>query len=427
MLAVSVDCRPANLSLLVNTEEASPDGSMSLAEKAKLAQVKALFLGFPVNMSSPSPGFVAWRRQVRKAGIGEFAYNNVGNPYQDSVIPYNTHEFEREISAKFGAMYGFQKGDIWGFLTNSGTDSNLHGMYIGRTLLKGRTGVAPKCYFTREAHYSIQILRDVLGIDSVFVDTLPNGAMDPEDLKRKLADNPNHPALVVATVGTTFKGAVDPIDRIQEVLKGYASYLHLDAALFGGYLPHIDHAAEVLHQTSGSPAVKRYDSIAVSCHKFFGFPAPAGLFVMTRGSFNEFNALYGKAHSPEYIGHVPGTITCSRDAVKPADFYYFSTAEALQRQADDARRILRATTSLYDRMLTQLPHVLPNRASALSNTIYFNKPSDWIVKKYSLATMKLPVNQKMEDFAHAVIMPHVTDKVLAEFLTDVDGDMGARL
>jgi glutamate/tyrosine decarboxylase-like PLP-dependent enzyme len=427
MLAVSVDCRPANFSLLVNSDDASLSGAMSLAEKAKLAQMKALFLGFPLNMSPPSPGFLAWRRQVRKAGIDEFTYNNVGNPYKDSVIPYNTHEFEREISAKFGAMYGFPQGKTWGFLTNSGTDSNMHGMYMGRTLLKGRTGVVPKCYFTKEAHYSIQVLRDVLGIDFSFVDTLPDGGMNPEDLQHKLAKNPDQPALVVATVGTTFKGAIDPIDRIQEVLKGYPSYLHLDAALFGGYLPHIAHADEILHQTSGRTGAKRYDSIAVSCHKFFGFPAPAGLFIMTRSSFEEFNEIYGRVHSPEYIGHVPGTITCSRDAVKPADFYYFTTADSLLGQAEDARRILQSATNLYDQMRTQLPYAAPNRASALSNTIYFKKPSDWIVKKYSLATMKLPVNQKMEDFAHVVIMPHVTDKVLAEFLTDMDQDMGARL
>lgn len=427
MLAVAVDCRPSNLSLLVGAEENYPDANLSLAEKARLAPLKSLFLGFPVNMSSPSAGFLAWRRQVRQTGIDEFAYNNVGNPYQDSVMPYNTHDFEREISAKFGAMYGFPQGEIWGFLTNSGTDSNMHGMYMGRTLLKGRTGVAPKCYFTREAHYSIQILRDVLGLNSVFIDALPHGDMDPEDLKHKLSENPNHPALVVATVGTTFKGAIDPVDRIQEALKGYVSYLHVDAALFGGYLPHIESARQILYQTSGGPAAKQYDLIAVSCHKFFGFPSPAGLFITTRASFDEFNGLYGKAHSPEYIGHVPGTITCSRDAVKPADFYYFSTAEALSRQAEDARRVLRNTTSLFDQMRGQLPQLLPNRASELSNTLYFRKPSDWIVKKYSLATMKLPVNQKMEDFAHVVVMPHATDKVLTEFMTDVDRDTGARL
>ncbi len=83
--------------------------------------------------------------------------------------------------------------------------------------------------------------------------------------------------LLSTTVGTTFKGAVDNIDRIQEKLAGYAGYVHLDAALFGGYLPFTPHAAAVSYPSGKDANVGRYDSIAVSCHKFFGFPWPAGL------------------------------------------------------------------------------------------------------------------------------------------------------
>jgi histidine decarboxylase len=290
----------------------------------------------------------------------------------------------------------------------------MHGMYLGRTLLKGRTGVMPKCYFTQEAHYSIQILRDLLGLETVWVDALPDAAMDPEDLERKLAQNADRPALVVATVGTTFKGGIDPIDRIQEVLQKakVPSYVHLDAALFGGYLPHTPRASEVLHSLGGQ---KRYDSLAVSCHKFFGFHSPAGIFLTTQSNFEEFLTFYSQVHNPEYIGHVPGTITCSRDAVKPAEFYFFSTPQALARQAQDARLMLAHTDYLFDRMQSRFPQLVPKRASEVSNTVYFRKPADWVVKKYSLATIKL----ETQELAHVVVMPHVDQSVLDEFLTDL--------
>ena len=298
----------------------------------------------------------------------------------------------------------------------------MHGMYMGRTLLKGRTGVIPKAYFTKEAHYSVQILRDLLGLETVLVETLPDGAMDTGDLKRKLADNTSHPALVVATIGTTFKGAVDRIDGIQEALKGYPSYLHLDAALFGGYLPHTAHAEEIAYQSSDNPAVARYDSIAVSCHKFFGFPSPAGLFVTSESNFNEFHELYSRIHSPEYIGHVPGTITCSRDAVKPAEFHFFSTASAMTKQAEDTRSILQNTTYLVDQLQNHFSHLQPTRASDLSNTIYFRKPGDWIVEKYSLASMHLEKDRQKQEYVHVVVMPHANRKILDELLTDLDKD-----
>lgn len=93
--------------------------------------------------------------------------------------------------------------------------------------------------------------------------------MDPVDLREKLKENRDAPVLILATIGTTMKGAVDDIDDINAAVKGYDSYIHLDAALFGGYL-HVTDYAEDLYKIGKTG--KRYDSIAVSCHKFFGFP-----------------------------------------------------------------------------------------------------------------------------------------------------------
>lgn len=418
MLAAATGCRPAAFHSLLAPQEVAEGARLPLAGKARLARRKNLLLGYPINLNPPPEEFFAWREELRRVGIGGFAYNNVGNPYRPSSIPYNTHDFERELIDRFGKVYGFPPDNTWGFLSHSGTDSNMHGMYMGRTLLKGRTGVVPRCYFTAEAHYSIQILSDLLGLETVGVDTLPDASMDPEDLRRKLAQSPDRPALLVATVGTTFKGGIDPVDRIQEVLRGSGipSYLHLDAALFGGYLPHTPRAFEVLHSLNGR--AMRYDSLAVSCHKFFGFPSPAGIFLTTQSHFDEFLGLYSQVHNPEYIGHVPGTITCSRDAVKPAEFHFFSTQEALARQAEDARSILEHTDYLFDRMQSRFPHLMPARANEVSNTVYFQKPSAWIVRKYSLATMRLD----QQEFAHVVIMPHVDQKVLSEFLADLERD-----
>jgi glutamate/tyrosine decarboxylase-like PLP-dependent enzyme len=426
-LALAAECRPADSGWMENMRQGCGDATRSLLKLEKLAAFKSNLLGFPVNMNTPSEEFFAWRRRLNKSGVGEFAYNNVGDPFRESPIPYNTHDLERAVALKFGQLYGFDPHNIWGFLSNSGTDSNMHGMYIGRTILAARNRIFPRCYFTREAHYSIQILRDLLGLETVLVATTPDGAMDAEDLARKLAENAERPALVVATVGTTFKGAVDDVDCIQEALRGYSSYLHVDAALFGGYLPHTAFSKAVLQQGPNGPASKRYDSIAVSCHKFFGFPAPAGIFVTTRANFDEFHEYYSKVHGPEYIGHVPGTITCSRDSVKPAEFYYFTTASSLARQADDARLILGNAKYLFDQMRSRLPHLAPVRANELSNTIYFRRPDDAIKKKYSLAAMKITVNGKEEDYAHVVVMPHASRKVLDNFLTDLDADSTVRL
>lgn len=419
MLALSGGCVPLEHSQTEKTDSLPTSLNPSIKAKADQSTRRQYFLGYPVNLCDPPAAFFDWRRELNKAGIGKFAYNNVGNPFQDSSVPFNTHDFESELILRFGQRFAFPSNNTWGFLSHSGTDSNMHGLYMGRTLLKGRTGVLPKAYFTREAHYSIQILRDLLGLETVLVDTLADGGMDAEDLRRKLADHTVNPALIVATVGTTFKGAVDRIDDIRQALKGINSYLHLDAALFGGYLPYSGHADEVHFQHSGVP---RYDSIAVSCHKFFGFPSPAGLFITTEDHFSEFNELFSRIHNPEYIHHVPGTITCSRDAVKPAEFYYYSTPEASSQFTEDAQSLLNHTTYLMDQMRRHLPAWQPERCNELSNTVFFRKPSDRLVKKYSLATMHLEKYQRQLDYAHVVVMPHVNRIILDELLTDLSKD-----
>jgi histidine decarboxylase len=413
-------CRPNYVGQTSGQHQTSGDWSAFLEDKKDLARHKDYFLGYPINMNTPPDTFFTWRQQLSGVGFGEFGFNNVGNPFGESTIPQNSHALERELILRFGKLYGFPSDDTWGFLSHSGTDSNMHGMYMGRTLLKGIHKTAPICYFTKEAHYSVQILGDLLGLETVFVDTLADASMDTEDLAQKLTENANNPALVVATIGTTFKGGIDQIDKINQVLKGRASYLHLDAALFGGYLPHTMGSSEVLHRLKGDSSGKRFDSIAVSCHKFFGFPSPAGLFITTNSNFEKFNSFYSRIHDPEYIGHVPGTITCSRDAVKPAEFYYFSSRSAIEQQAKDAKTVLANTDYLLEEMRMHMRDLLPMRSNALSNTVYFKCPTKRIVEKYSLATMTLKRLGRKVQFAHVVIMPHVNKKVLGEFLTDLE-------
>ncbi len=423
LAALAVGCRPPRASPAAAPLPAPPvrrAARPDLQSLASLRRDKDLLLGYPINMNVPPPAFFAWRKQLLDAGIGQFAYNNVGNPQEHSHIPFNTHALERQVIDRFAALYRFSPDDAWGFLSHSGTDSNMHGMYMGRTVLSSRSGATPMLYYTPEAHYSIEVLRDLLGLDAVAVGTLADGQMDPEDLRRRMAENPDRPALIVATVGTTFKGAVDSIDAINAARADRTSYLHVDAALFGGYLPHTAFAAELAQRNAaGAP---RYDSLAVSCHKFFGFPSPAGLFIARRGLFEEFLERFSQVHNPEYILQVPGTITCSRDAVKPAEFHFFTTSDAFELQRADAREILRDTEYLLTEMRSRVPELQPVRANALSNTVYFRAPSDAVVARYSLATMRVETDGAYVPHAHVVVMPHAVRDILDRFLADLELD-----
>lgn len=422
-------CRPG----LAGTVEqaAMPSGGTADAAQASYLDWRGsfyrehnakIFLGYPANMNVVPSGFLQWRDELRKVELGELTTNNVGDPFRKPA-PYTTHPLEADLIQRFGRRYGFPAGDTWGFVSHSGTDSNMHGVYIGRTLLHQRTGVKPKIYYTPEAHYSIQIIRDLLGLEEVLVAAGPDAGMDLADLERKLPEHEDAPVLLVATIGTTFKGGIDDIDGIRKRLGNRPSYLHLDAALFGGYLHATPHAAE-LHQYHNLDGrrVKRYDSIAVSCHKFFGFPSCAGLFICGRGDFEEYRGYFEQVHDPAYISHVPGTITCSRDAVKPAEFHYYCTKEALARQTADAAQVLEDARYLQAQMQAHFPELQAQIANTRSNTVYFNNTvSQSLRKKWVLATVP-GSGQQEPSLAHVVVMPHATRDILDLFLADLERD-----
>ena len=84
---------------------------------------------------------------------------------------------------------------------------------------------------------------------------------------------------MVYAMGSTFKGAIDDQPSLNKVLARYPNmpvYRHLDAALFGGYLPFSRFRSMVNRNTIP------FDSISISGHKFFGIDSPCGMFITTR-------------------------------------------------------------------------------------------------------------------------------------------------
>ena len=378
------------------------------------------FLGYPLNLNFPSESFFKWREELYKTNLGRLPGNNVGDPFSGKGIDNSSHDLESDLISRFASRFGFASNDAWGFVSNSGTDSNMHGAYIGRSLLKKRTGILPKVYYTKDSHYSIQIIRDLLGLEEILVEPNSDGSMNIDDLEFKLSQNKMAPVLLIATLGTTFKGGIDDIDAINSKLSGVDSYVHLDAALFGGYLQALPFSTHMQHMTQGKV---RYDSIAVSFHKFFGYPSVAGLFITGRAAFETFRDVFAAVHDPAYISHVPGTITCSRDPVKPAELHYFTHKESLLQQRREARMVLDNADYLHSEMRSHFSGLNPRRVNEYSNIVYFNNDiSSELATRWNLATMAESVIHG-RSMAHVVVMPHVNKFLLDDFLTDLEKDL----
>lgn len=119
----------------------------------------------------------------------------------------------------------------------------------------GEKALWPKIFASETSHYSVEKVADVLGYGAQAVRRIPTdagGRMDVDKLREQileLREGGGYVAAVVATIGSTEMGAVDPLDKIVELREELLEqeqlgfWIHADAA-WGGYLATIFRGAE---------------------------------------------------------------------------------------------------------------------------------------------------------------------------------------
>ena len=349
------------------------------------------YFGYPVNQQSPLHDFYEWYLDT---GMESVNLNNAGDPMTDKPWSMSSQAFEREVIEFFTPLYGFSQDDVWGIVTHSGTDGNNHGIYFGTKYLKNKTRQEPVVYVSDEAHYSNMRLADLQNLEMRLIKSDAMGRMIPEELEKAL--DTSRPVLIVYAMGSTFKGAIDDMTTLNAVLDRHpeipAVYRHVDAALFGGYLPFTEHRWMVNHE------VMRFESIAISGHKFFGIDSPSGLFLCTREVYDnqaDFNVTYLNSNMR--------MINCSRDAVQPLKFWWLIHKVGTDGWTRQAAAMMDCTAYLKK----QLDAIgWPAWQNEYSNTVFFKRPSDDIVGIYNLAK---GYDEKFGGkLAHVVVMQHVT-------------------
>jgi histidine decarboxylase len=347
-------------------------------------------MGYPMNQKSQLKGFYRW---FAGSGLNLTMVNNAGDPFDPDASPLklNTLVFEREVISHLGSLYGFDPTDLWGIVTFSGTDGNNHGIYFGSKYLQKKTGMKPVVYVSESAHYSNKRLADLQNLELKVIPTDVHSCMVPEELEKAIV--PDKPALVVYAVGTTFKGGIDNMEALDAVFAKYPDlvvYRHVDAALFGGYLPYTDFRDVVNRK------VHPFDSIAISGHKFFGMDEPAGFFITTknvRDNQERYDISYLNCNMP--------MINCSRSAMTPLKFWWILQHTSREDFLDQTAGMLENAAWLkgeFDRM------GWPAWLEPMSNTVYFRRPSKAVVKKYDLAPEQ---DERLGgELSHIVVMQH---------------------
>ena len=336
----------------------------------------------------------------------------------------------------------------------------------------------PVAFYSADTHYSLTKAVRVLGIPtfaqlgkSRYADQCPFGGPWPDEVpSADDASGPGsidvdklcvlvdffaargYPALISLNVGTTFKGAYDPVSdiepRIVSIMRKHGMYerdlhlpdgtphgktitrhgfwIHVDGALGAAYLPYLRIAKQSGDQRDqrvpNLPPIPDFDfaiehvfSISMSGHKWIGAPWPCGIY-MTKTKYQ-----LEPPDIPTYIGSPDTTFAGSRNGFSAVLLWEhlarYSQAEHVERALaaqDIAAYAVHELSALGNKLNTDL-HVA---RTPLALTVRFLKPADKLVFKYSLSTETYQSDTSL-DYAHLFVMPGVTKELIDRLIEDL--------
>jgi glutamate/tyrosine decarboxylase-like PLP-dependent enzyme len=255
-----------------------------------------------------------------------------------------TAEMEREAVAAIGTMFGLP--EPLGHLTSSGTIANLEALWVARELRPGAVVL-----FGENAHYTHERMCRVLGVHAEAVPQDASGRIDLEALERRL--NVGDVGTVVATLGTTSLGMLDPIADLAEHCARHSARLHVDAA-YGGFFALLADGAAPGVERAPFDALRLADSIVVDPHKHGLQPYGCGCVLFADpgvGRFYAHDSPYTYFTSRElHLGEI--SLECSRAGAAAAALW--TTLEALPLTRHGLGGLLAATRDAAQKLARAL-------------------------------------------------------------------------
>lgn len=250
---------------------------------------------------------------------------------------------EKECIVDIGKMFGWH--EPLGHLTSGGTMANLEALWISGRLHPGKKIIA-----SEQAHYTHSRISEVLGLPYAAVDVTADGTMDIEHAESLLRNG--DVGTLVATMGTTGVGAVDPLAELLELAEKYNVRVHADAA-YGGYFG----LANELHEEArrAFDRLSDVDSIVIDPHKHGLQPYGCGCVLFRDaevGRFYKHGSPYTYFSSPElHLGEI--SLECSRAGASAVALWATQQLMPLEKGgelADSLDRSLQAATEFHARL-----------------------------------------------------------------------------
>jgi tyrosine decarboxylase / aspartate 1-decarboxylase len=254
-----------------------------------------------------------------------------------------TSAMEKEAVTEIAGMFGWET--FLGHLCGGGTMANLEALWVA-----GRMRPGKKILASEQAHYTHKRISGVLRLEFEGVACDARGRMDTNAVEKRVARG--DVGTVVATLGTTATGSVDPLPDILTLRDKHGFLVHADAA-YGGYF--------VLAENLGEDAKHAFakigeaDSIVIDPHKHGLQPYGCGCVLFRDpavGRLYKHDSPYTYFSSVElHLGEI--SLECSRPGAAAAALWATQKLLPLVRGGEFARGLERgreAALAFYEKL-----------------------------------------------------------------------------
>jgi aromatic-L-amino-acid decarboxylase len=195
-------------------------------------------------------------------------------------------EVEQKLIQAFGKKFGYKSENIDGIFTSGGAEANHTSVLcalVHRYPNYAKEGLLaikkqPLVYCSPESHHSIAKAVKISGLGFDAVRNIPldqNKKVDIKLLDKQIQEdieNGFDPMMIVATMGSTGAGIIDPIKELSNLAKIYGMWLHADGAYGGAAIL----SSQYKHLISG---IELADSITFDAHKWMSVTMSGSMFI----------------------------------------------------------------------------------------------------------------------------------------------------
>jgi tyrosine decarboxylase / aspartate 1-decarboxylase len=328
-----------------------------------------------------------------------------------------TQEIEKDlIRICAEEIFAAEKNSCDGYVASGGTEANIEALWIYRNYFQSEKKASNReivVVYSEDSHYSFPKATNLLGLDSlVFKVSEETRKVNFDDLRKNLIQQKNGGKkyfIVNINLSTTMFGSVDDIAGITSMLKELQIEfkLHIDAA-FGGFIyPFTNN--ESIHNFK-NPDVT---SITIDGHKMLQSPYGTGIFLIRKNYMQ-----YVCTEEASYVQGKDYTLIGSRSGANAACVWMILQMHGSVGWTVKMNQLLDKTTSV---------------CSALDelNVKYYRNPylniitirSEFITPGLAKQFMLVPDNHEDPKWYKIVVMPHVKQGILDDFITQLSNTL----